>query len=191
MSDDDNKTKQSDNGDSDPIQLLENFDEKKARNWYEQVREKIRAWLERHVGSEWAEILLFLPDLFMFAVGIMRDPRIPLKYRLALLSAVLYVLSPLDIIPEMVFGAPGLIDDAGILIILLDLLFNSLILDSETWAEVIRDHWHREEDLASTITRLLAKLRDLSGDLFEKLLNLVKRWWPERTGGEPDADPAV
>ena len=172
------------------IQLLENFDEERARSWYEKVREMIRAWLERNADSDWADILLFLPDLFMFVVGLLRDPRIPSKYRFALLSAVLYVLSPLDLVPEAVLGVMGLIDDAGILILLLDLLFNSIILEYDTWAEVIRDHWHREEDLASTITRLLAKLRDVSGDLLEKLLNLVRRWWPRRADGEPETAPA-
>lgn len=160
------------------IQALNRFDESKAHSWYKKWREKIRVWLERNGNSDRADILLLLPDLFMFAVGIMSDPRIPAKFKLALLSAILYVLSPLDLIPEAVLGVAGLIDDAGILIILLDLLFNALSLEPDVLAQVLQDHWHGEEDLVSTIKQLLAKLKKMPGNLFEKLLSLVKRWWP-------------
>lgn len=171
------------------ILALNRFDESRAHSWYKKWRERIRAWLESNGNSDWADILLLLPDLFMFVVGIMSDSRIPYKFKLALLSAVVYVLSPLDLFPEAVLGVAGLIDDAGILIILLDLLFSSLSLEPDVLEQVLQDHWHREEDLVSTIRRLLAKLKNMPGNLFEQLLRLVKRWWPTRRDSESTTMP--
>ena len=149
--------------------------------WYKKWREKIRRWLERNSDSDWADILLLLPDLFMFAHGVKSDSRIPNnKFKLALLSAVLYVLSPLDIMPEAILGVPGLIDDAGILIILLDKLFNALGLEPEKLAQVIQDHWHGDEDPVSTVRKLLAKLKKMAGDLYDRLMNLIKSWGTNR-----------
>ncbi|MCY3863946.1 MAG: YkvA family protein [Chloroflexi bacterium] len=156
------------------------FDGSHAHSWYKKWREKIRRWLERNADSDWADILLLLPDLFMFAVGVMSDSRIPYKFRLALLSAVLYVLSPFDLIPEAILGVAGLTDDAGILILLLDLLFNALNLEPDVLAQVIEDRWHGEEDLVSTIRTLLTKLKKMPGNLIIKLRSLIERWWPTR-----------
>ena len=159
---------------------FDKFDGSHAHSWYKKWREKIRRWLERNADSEWADILLLLPDLFMFAVGIKFDSRIPNKFKLALLSAILYVLSPLDIMPEAILGVPGLIDDAGILLILLDMLFNALNLKPEELAKIIQDHWPGEEDPVSTVRKLLAKLKKMAGNLHKRLLNLVMGWRTNR-----------
>ncbi len=170
------------------IVALDNFGGSGPENWYKKWRKKILAWLERNADSDWADILLLLPDLFMFAVGLLSDSRIPKKLRLALLSAVLYVLSPLDLFPEAILGVAGLIDDAGILIILLDVLLRALSLEPDVLAQVLQDHWHREEDLVSTIKKFLAKLKKMPGRLYETLLRLVNRW---RRGGGDNPSEAV
>lgn len=172
------------------ILSFDRFDESNAHSWYKKWREKISAWLEDNRDSDWADILLLLPDLFMFAVGIMSDSRIPYKFKLALLSAVVYVLSPFDLIPEAVLGVAGLIDDAGILLMLLDMLFGAIDLGPDVLAQVIQDHWHGDVDVVSTIKVLLAKLKSMPGNLFERLLNLVRRWWPYRRDSEPETVPA-
>ena len=167
------------------IMPFDRFDNARARGWYERWRERIHAWLERNADSDWADILLSLPDLFMFAVGVMSDRRIPYRLRLALFSAVVYVLSPFDLIPEAAIGVAGLVDDAGVLILILDLLFSEQSLEPDVLEEILRDHWHGE-DLVSTIRRLLARLREIAGNLFERILSLVKRWWPMRRGNESE-----
>ena len=166
------------------------FDNSGANNWYKIWREKIYVWIERNADSEWADILLLLPDLFMFAVGLVSDSRVPKKLRLALLSAVLYVLSPLDLFPEAILGVAGLIDDAGILIILLDVLLRALSLEPDVLAQVLQDHWHGEDDLVSIIKKLLAKLKKMPGNLYETLLRLVNRWWPGGGDNTSEAVPA-
>ena len=173
------------------ILALNRFDQSKAHSWYKKWREKIHAWLERNGDSDWADILLLLPDLFMFAVGIMSDSRIPHKFKLALLSAVSLTYSvPFDVIPEAIVGVAGLIDDAGILIIVLDLLFSAQSLEPDALEQAIRDHWHVDEDLRSIIKKLLEKLKRMPGQLLPKLLNLVKRWWPKKGNYGSETTPA-
>ena len=70
-----------------------------ADGWRKKWCKKIQNWLERNANSGLADILFWLCILFKLAVGLMLDPRTPRKYKLALLSAVLYVLSPFDLIP--------------------------------------------------------------------------------------------
>lgn len=48
----------------------------------------------------------------------MRDPATPLRDRVAVLLAMLYVLSPIDLVPEAVFAVFGLVDDAAVLVFL-------------------------------------------------------------------------
>lgn len=48
----------------------------------------------------------------------MRDPGTPRRDRLAVLVALLYVLSPVDLVPEAIFAMFGLVDDAAVLVFL-------------------------------------------------------------------------
>lgn len=44
-------------------------------------------------------------------LALLRDPRTPTLPRLAVLAAVLYLLSPVDLIPEALFPVVGWLDD--------------------------------------------------------------------------------
>jgi uncharacterized membrane protein YkvA (DUF1232 family) len=46
---------------------------------------------------------------------VIRRKRIPLTGAAALIGAVLYLISPVDAVPEFAFGPIGLLDDAGVL----------------------------------------------------------------------------
>lgn len=47
-----------------------------------------------------------------------------MKSTIAILLAILYIISPIDIIPEFLFGPVGLIDDAAVLAYLMKLLYD-------------------------------------------------------------------
>ena len=47
-----------------------------------------------------------------------------MKSTIAILLAILYIISPIDIIPEFLFGPVGLIDDAAALAYLMKLLYD-------------------------------------------------------------------
>ena len=122
------------------------FDEAKARGWYQRWRREVHRWVKRHSDSDYADLLLFLPDLFILCVGLILDSRVPSKLKIALVSATAYVLSPFDIMPEAVLGVVGLVDDAGILIITLHAVLGAFEMDVMDFEKVIRDYWHGSEN---------------------------------------------
>ena len=55
--------------------------------------------------------LLLIPDAVVLLLRLLRDDRIPLGTKGIALASVGYILSPLDLLPEFIFGPIGLIDD--------------------------------------------------------------------------------
>lgn len=46
------------------------------------------------------------------------DPKVPLNKKIWLLLALVYLISPIDVIPDPVFGL-GMIDDVGLILLIL------------------------------------------------------------------------
>lgn len=61
-------------------------------------------------------LLRHLPTMARLYWRTFRDPRTGWRPRLALIVTVLYVLSPIDLVPEILFGPFGLVDDLGVLL---------------------------------------------------------------------------
>jgi uncharacterized membrane protein YkvA (DUF1232 family) len=93
--------------------------EQRTPDWYETWRERIRAWVSKHTDDEVAAIVLLVPDLLALVVRLARDSRVPFMLNGQLLLAAAYVLSPVDLIPEIIVGVLGLGDDAGVLMLVL------------------------------------------------------------------------
>ena len=90
------------------------------------VRTFVTDYNRRHGGGvqSWMDRLRDLPHLSRAMVRVLLTPQTLMvlarvRILVLLLSTALYLLSPLDIIPEAVFGVFGLIDDAVIAIVLL------------------------------------------------------------------------
>ncbi len=156
------------------------FDKGKARSWYEAWRDRVKAWCERNGDSDFARVLLLLPDMFMLCVGLIGDKRVPASVKLSLVSAVAYVLSPFDLIPEAVLGVPGLIDDAGILAIALNAAFGMASLGPDAWAEVLNDHWRGDDEPARVIQKLFRIVMANAARLFGKVWRSVIRRWTRK-----------
>jgi uncharacterized membrane protein YkvA (DUF1232 family) len=60
----------------------------------------------------------FLPDCVTTARTLRRDPRVPLRARIAVLVAALWVLSPIDLLPEFL-PVIGPLDDVIVVALLL------------------------------------------------------------------------
>ena len=165
------------------------FEEDKARSWYEAWRDKVKAWCERNGDSDLAKILLLLPDLFMLCIGLIGDKRVPASMKISLVSAVAYVLSPFDLIPEALLGVPGLIDDAGILAIALNAVLGMVNIGPDEWAAVLSDHWHGDDDPARVIQKLFQFIMKNAARLFGKVWRSIIRWWTRKhkSGGITDA----
>lgn len=116
-----------------------------------------------------------IPDLFMLCIGLLGDNRVPPALKISLASAVAYAISPLDLFPEVVMGVPGLIDDAGVLVLALHSILNIVDLDSETWQEIFRQHWHRNDDPVSVIRKLFSWLMKNGNRIFGRLWRTFRK----------------
>ena len=61
------------------------------------------------------QLLLNLPNLSKLIYRLFKDPRVPIYLKIILSLALIYVVSPLDLIPDFLFPVFGQIDDIVIL----------------------------------------------------------------------------
>lgn len=84
--------------------------------------------------SAWRELLRFLPDVGRLLMNLARDRRVPLLAKVVAVLGVLYVFSPIDVVPDVVPGV-GRLDDLWVATRALRLLFTSAGYDvvHELW----------------------------------------------------------
>ncbi len=151
-------------------------------DWYETWRERIRTWVSTHADDEAAAVILLVPDLLALVVRLARDKRVPFMLKGQLLLAAAYVLSPVDLIPEVMVGVVGLGDDAGVLVLVLMWIKGIASLDRQ----VLRENWSGQGDVLDVIdglhTRITANADRLYGDkiwrTMQRRFGRIKRFFP-------------
>ena len=109
------------------------------------------------------EMLLLLPDLTVLLMRLLRDDRVPGRFKALAIFGVGYVFSPVDLVPSLVFGPLGLVDDLIVVTAALSRLLNHVHPD------VVRSHWPGQGDALAAIQRVTqwseslftGRLRDL------------------------------
>jgi uncharacterized membrane protein YkvA (DUF1232 family) len=99
-------------------------------------------------ASGFRDVLLLLPDLTVLLIRLVRDERVPLAAKAIALAGVGYILSPIDLVPEIVLGPIGLIDDVLVLGAALSGMLNRVHPD------VVRSHWSGQGDALDAIQRV-------------------------------------
>lgn len=120
------------------------------------MKEKLkREWItpERRHLSWWRQAL----EQLRLTWSLLRDGRMPLLYKLIPLVTLAYVLSPLDLIPDMFVGL-GMLDDIGVFMLGIS-LFNSLAP-----GEVALEHLYRLRGGKPEITTTALESDDLTED---------------------------
>jgi uncharacterized membrane protein YkvA (DUF1232 family) len=101
----------------------------------------------REMKSLMKELLLFIPNLLWLMFGLLRDERISRADKAILAGTILYVISPLDIIPDFI-PFIGQVDDIYLIAISLLRLLN------RAEADVVRDHWKGDIDIKDLVTSI-------------------------------------
>ena len=142
----------------------------RAQRFYDRIRGRIRAYLERKAHMEKsAEYLLLVPDVFMLLWRLVNDARVNAKNKILLGSGIAYYFFPLDIMPEGFLGPIGYLDDLVFAVYLL----NKVLADTD--ASVLRQHWSGSEDVLATIQKVLNAADNLVGkDLLSRIKNIAK-----------------
>lgn len=86
--------------------------------------------------------LMFLPNMVKLLTRMLKDTRVPTAEKALFLAAIVYVISPLDLIPD-VFPFIGQVDDMYVVVLTL------LRLVNRTDASVVREHWSGGGDIVS------------------------------------------
>jgi uncharacterized membrane protein YkvA (DUF1232 family) len=88
-----------------------------------------------------------LPDFTVLLARLLRDPRVPRRSKLIALFGIGYVLSPIDLLPALLLGPLGLIDDIVVATAALSRLINHVHPD------VVRSAWPGQGDALDAIQR--------------------------------------
>lgn len=107
-----------------------------------------------------ARLVIKLPTYARIVWGLSRDPRVPFGLKALLAAGLAYVVTPVDVIPD-VLPIVGQADDLTVLLLVLDLFINNAP------AEVRREHAERARNGTADLDRDLARLRHLLGDRFD------------------------
>ncbi len=108
------------------------------------LRDRIVTWAKDHGGElakDIIEMVLIVPDLTLLLIKLMKDQRVPVELKLKITLAVAYVVSPIDLIPEMLGNALGFIDDTLAMAVLIAGLIE------EIPNEIIYDNWNGRPDV--------------------------------------------
>ena len=114
---------------------------------YDRLRTRVAKIPEPGQGSGMGDILLLLPDFTVLLARLLRDPRVPRRSKLIALFGIGYVLSPIDLLPALLLGPLGLLDDAVVVTAALSRLINHVHPD------VVRAAWPGQGDALDAIQR--------------------------------------
>lgn len=117
------------------------------------------------MGEVAIEAAMALPHLAKLCARLLRDPRVPRKTKALLGGAALYLLSPIDLIPEMFFPVIGRVDD----LILLAFALHRLLDAVEP--EVLEELWDGDGDALELVTAFIAWGGELMPGPLRRLLD--------------------
>lgn len=98
------------------------------QDFYRNLRQKVQSFADRKVPN-WAKPfvpwVLAVPDFFVLMVRLARDPRVPGRAKLLAGATVLYFLSPVDLIPDLI-PFMGQVDDVAVALFALETMVGSV-----------------------------------------------------------------
>jgi uncharacterized membrane protein YkvA (DUF1232 family) len=104
------------------------------------------------------ELLLFVPNLMKLLYDLLRDPRVSRADKAILAGVIMYVIVPIDVIPDFV-PFVGMVDDSYLIAISLLRLLN------RADRKVVLEHWKGGVDIKQ---------------LVENIANIAAYFMPER-----------
>lgn len=137
----------------------------RERRAYDAIREQI---VKRAPGgsSGLREVLLLLPDMTVLLMRLLRDDRVPRLSKLIAMIGVGYVLSPIDLMPALLLGPLGLVDDLLVVTAALSRLLNDVHPD------IVRAAWPGQGDALDAIQRVSRWSEDQIGGRLRRALGL-------------------
>jgi uncharacterized membrane protein YkvA (DUF1232 family) len=111
---------------------------------------KLKRGERKEAKGRMKNFMMFLPNMVMLLGRLLKDVRVPTAERALFVAAIVYVISPLDFIPD-VFPFIGQVDDIYVVALVLLRILN------RTPESVVREHWSGGGDivaLADSVARV-------------------------------------
>ncbi|MHC1684827.1 MAG: YkvA family protein [Clostridiaceae bacterium] len=136
---------------------------------YVKVRQVVSENIPEKIKGVSSYILL-IPDFIALIIRLFKDKRVGIKEKVFLGSIVTYLLLPMDIIPDFVFGI-GSIDDIYIIFYALEKIVKSVP------KEVILDNWEGDPEVILNSSKIIKDVFDVLGVKNSKTLfkSLIKK----------------
>lgn len=93
-------------------------------------------------------VIMLIPNFLKLLGRLFKDSRVPLAEKAMLVGAIAYVISPLDLIPDVI-PVIGQVDDLYLIALVV------LRLLARTDDAVLQEHWDGRGDLVSTVNKIL------------------------------------
>lgn len=158
-------------GKNDSFKTVE-FDIDKAQDYYDRLRERMDKYLKSGVPQKLHGLipyLLLLPDILALFIRLFKDKRITSRDKAIIVAGITYIVSPFDIIPDIVlpFGA---LDDLSIGFFILDKLLLNVPED------VLKENFNGKENVIGFIRNGYSYVKDLLPlTKREKIISLFNR----------------
>jgi len=126
---------------------------------YDRLRRKIQETARSKAGPKYSkavELLLFLPDFVVLIFRLLKDPRVPATAKAKLGLFVVYLASPIDVIPDFIPVLGQMDDLVGAVLVVRDIL-------KSTSQEVVLELWSGQGDVIKTITTVLDVASEILG----------------------------
>jgi len=150
------------------------------RHWdfYKRFRQRMNEFNTSPKGAKhrFREILLVGPDLLHLSICLMSDRDVPTKHKLKLGAAIAYFISPVDLLPEIILGPFGYLDDIAIMAWVLNGMLNQIDPD------IALRYWAGEANALATVQRIVAASDRLLGS---GLIKKIKSSFSQQESG-PD-----
>jgi uncharacterized membrane protein YkvA (DUF1232 family) len=142
-------------------------------SFYDRLREKIIHAVEKRggrLGDGAVRALLLVPDVFILLVRLTLDKNVPRGARAMIGGALAYFVLPVDLLPEMILGGAGYLDDLVLAAAVLSQAFGG---ELEPYA---RKHWSGAEDLRIVLKDISETSQALLGqNLYDRLKRVMGR----------------
>ncbi len=139
----------------------------RERRIYERLRARV---VPRRPGTSSGvrDLALLLPDLTILLFRLARDPQVRTGDKLIAMLGLAYVISPIDLMPALLLGPLGAVDDLLVVAAALSRVVNHVHPD------IVQSYWPGKGDALETIRRVTAWSESLVSRMALRVLGFRK-----------------
>jgi len=148
------------------------IDEKQSERIYDALRKKVTKSIGQpggKISQKGTEYLLLIPDFFILLLRLLKDKDVAKDKKAFIVAIILYLLLPIDFIPDFIPGI-GFLEDLVLIALGLDMIF------VQTEKEVLKRNWSGEGEILDKIQSIIEVGHNvLSEKVFAKISSWVQK----------------